>query len=138
MSSVLVDSPRVERVVAGHSLSVGLADLSPEELGGRLQDLEWMMRHFEAAMIAVMDEADRRGAYSVDGHRSIRGWAGATVRWSDAELRDRCRTVTLARDVPEVVSELTAGRIGVAQVRELARVRANPRWGARSCRPPPS
>lgn len=111
--------------------SAALEALSAAELAQRLQMLERQMRRCEAAMVAVLDHADRRGVFSIDGHRSIRGWAGATVRWSDAETRDRCRTVALVRDVPDVATELTAGRIGVAQIRELARVRANPRVGDR-------
>lgn len=95
----------------------------------RLQVLERERRRNEAETVAVLDEADRRGVFSVDGHRSIRPWAAATVRWSDSEIRDRCRTVILVRDVPDVGVELGAGRLGVAQVHELARLRANPRCG---------
>jgi hypothetical protein len=50
-------------------------------------------------------------------------------RWTDAELRDRCRTVRLVRDVPEVLDELLEGRLSIAQTRETARVRANPCCG---------
>ncbi len=53
----------------------------------------------------------------------------ATVRWSDVEVRDRVRSVTLCRDAPQVAAEVAAGRLGVAQVRELGRARAESRVG---------
>ena len=100
-----------------------LEGLDGDGLAGRLVALERIVRRAEAAIVAVLDEADRRGAWKVDGHASVRGWARATVRWSDVEVRDRVRTVTLCRDAPAVHAELAAGRLGVAQVRELARAR---------------
>ena len=106
-----------------------LDELDGQDLADRLVALERIIRHAEAEVVAVLDEADRRGSWKADGHASIRGWARATVRWSDVEVRDRVRTVTLCRDAPLVHDELSAGRLGVAQVRELGRARANPRVG---------
>ena len=100
-----------------------------DALSERLADLEQVVRWCEAEVVDVLDRVDRLGVYSVDGHRNIRSWAAANVKWSGRETLDRARTVTLVRDVPEIATELAAGRIGVAQVRELARVRANPRCG---------
>ena len=108
---------------------VELSELDGQGLADRLVALERDLRRIEAEMVAVLDEADRRGSWRADGHASVRGWARATVRWSDIEVRDRVRTVTLCRDAPLVHDELNAGRLGVAQVRELARARANPRVG---------
>jgi len=112
------------------ALGGGLEGLGGEGLAARLVALERIVRRAEAATVAVLDEADRAGVWRVDGHASVRGWARATVRWSFVELRDRMRTLTLFRDAPAVATELAVGRIGVAQVRELARARANPRVGA--------
>ena len=109
---------------------VVLSELDGQGLADRLVALERQLRRVEAEIVAVLDEADRRGSWRADGHASVRGWARATVRWSDVEVRDRVRTVTLCRDAPLVHDELAAGRLGVAQVRELARARANPRVGA--------
>lgn len=100
-----------------------------DELARQLQNLEQTVRFCEAKIAAVLDQADRLGVYSIDGHRNIRAWAAANVRWSNRESLERARTVTLLRDVPELGEALTYGEIGVAQVRELARVRANPRCG---------
>lgn len=115
----------------GVSLPVSEERAGEWDLRGELQDLECQLRRCEAEMIEVLDRADRAGVFALDGHRGLRGWAGASVRWSEAELRDRCRTVRLVRDVPEVLDELRYGRIGVGQVREIARLRANPRCGDR-------
>lgn len=111
-------------------LGDALDGLDTQGLAERLEALERIVRRAEAAVVAIIDEADRRGSWKADGHASVRGWARATVRWSDVEVRDRVRTITLCRDAPQVAAELAAGRIGVAQVRELARARANPRVGA--------
>jgi hypothetical protein len=112
------------------ALGGGLGGLDTDGLAERLVALERLQRRAEAAIVAVLDEADQRGSFKADGHASVRGWAKATVRWSDVEVRDRVRTVRLCRDAPEGAAELAAGRIGVAQVRELARSRANPRVGS--------
>jgi len=100
-----------------------------DELARRLQNLERDVRFCEARIAAVLDEADRLGVYSIDGHRDIRAWAAANVNWSRRETLERSRTVTLLRDLPELAEDLKYGEVGVAQVRELARVRANPRCG---------
>ena len=113
----------------GVSLPVSDERRTEREVRERLQDLERQMRRCEAEMIETLAEADRNGSFRLDGHRTLRQWAGATARWSDTELRDRCRTVRLVRDVPEVLDELRSGRLGIAQTREIARVRANPRCG---------
>ena len=110
-------------------LDGGLGSLSGSELADRLVELERVLRRTEAAIVAVVDEADRRSVCAVDGHASVRGWAAATVRWSPVELRDRQRCARLGRDLPDVLAALADGTVGVAQVRELARARANPRAG---------
>lgn len=113
----------------GVSLPVSEERRTEQEVREQLQDLERQMRRCEAEIVEALDEADRTGSFRLDGHRTLRQWAGATARWSEVELRDRCRTVKLVRDVPEVLDELRSGRLGIAQAREIARVRANPRCG---------
>ena len=98
-------------------------------LGERLRELERLARRVEHAVVGVVGEADRRGVWAADGHRSVRGWCQATVNWSGVEAVHRVRTVALFDGVGEVSDALGAGSIGVAQVRELARARSNPRCG---------
>ena len=130
MGSMSSPAPLDDLFGSVSALADGLEELDTDGLAGRLVALERVLRRAEAAIVSVLDTADRRGSWQADGHASVRGWAKATVRWSDVEVRDRARTVTLCRDAPEVADELAAGRVGVAQVRELARARANPRVGA--------
>ena len=133
MSAVAAPERTLNSVVGrdefGASLPVCEQRRTERVVRERLQDLERQMRRCEAEIVATLAEADRSGSFRLDGHRTVRQWAGASARWSDAELRDRVRTVRLVRDVPEVLDELRAGRLGVAQTREIARLRANPRCG---------
>ncbi len=94
-----------------------------------MQQLERLDRRIEHAIASVVAEVDRRGAWAIDGHRGVRGWCQATVNWSGAETTHRIRTVQLLSDLDGVAEALAAGAVGVAQVRELARARANPRCG---------
>ena len=79
--------------------------------------------------MAVIATADRAGVYAEDGHVSVRGWTKATVRLSNAEVTHRIRTGAPRHRPPECGVALAAGALGVAQVRELARLHANPRCG---------
>ncbi len=110
-------------------LAAGLDGLDDSELGARLQDLERLARTLEHAIVAVVGEADSRAVWAADGHRSVRGWCMATTNWSWSETTARLRTVTLLGDLEACEEALAAGDVGVAQVRELARARANPRCG---------
>ncbi len=98
-------------------------------LAALLQDFERLARIVEHAIVKVVGEADRRGVWAGDGHRSVRGWCMATANWSWGETTARLRTVTLLSDLASCDGALASGSVGVAQVRELARARANPRCG---------
>jgi hypothetical protein len=106
--------------------SVGL---SGRELGDRLVELDRLRRRVEAATVAVLDEAERSDAYRDDGCITLSSWARCQVLWSKREATVRVRELDLVRLCPEVAVALEAGRLGVAQVAELARARANPRCG---------
>ena len=64
-----------------------------------------------------------------DGHVSVRGWVKASIRVADVAVTHRVRTAKLVHDLPQCADALAAGRLGVDQVRELARLHANPRCG---------
>lgn len=110
-------------------LCADVGALGGRALGARLQDLERLARSVEHAIVAVVGEADRRAAWAEDGHRGVRGWCVATANWSHGETTARMRSVTLVRDMPTCGRALADGDVGIAQVRELARARANPRCG---------
>ena len=106
-----------------------LATLDGRELGERLQNIERLTRQLERVTIEVVRESDRRVVWAEDGHRSVRGWCRSMVNWSYADTTHRLRSVTLLDDLGECGELLADGSLGVAQVRELARARANPRCG---------
>ena len=100
-----------------------------DEIETELRDVEGLVRRCEARKAALLDLADRTGVIGLDGHRTIRSYAAATINWSNAECTHLSRTVQLLRDLPEIADDLDAGVIAIAPVRELARLRANPRCG---------
>lgn len=104
---------------------------SPGALARRFHDLDLQRRNAEAALVALVDEVDRSGAYRADGHLSVSGWCKALGKYSHAEANDRVRTARLARHLAQVGIALADGTLGVAQSHELARVFANPRCGDR-------
>ena len=110
-------------------LSEDLDSLDARELAARLGDVERTIRKLEAAATSIVASADRRELFREDGHVSVRGWVKASIRAADVDVSHRVRTARLCRDVPVCHDELAAGRLGVAQVRELARANANPRCG---------
>jgi hypothetical protein len=130
MSSTIdldIGAESVVDVVSG--LCAPVAGWDARKLGERLVELERLRRRVEAATLAVLDEAEHSGGFRDDGHVTVGGWVRATVNWSFRETTDRVRAVQLTRLCPSVASELAEGRVGVAQVCELGRARANPRVG---------
>jgi Domain of unknown function (DUF222) len=107
----------------------GLEELDARALAARLGEVERAIRSLEAVAVSIVASADRREAFRDDGHVSVRGWVKASIRMSDGEVTHRVRTARLCADLPVCHDELAAGRLGVAQVRELARAHANPRCG---------
>src|SRR5215216_4448030 len=118
-------------VDSGKSLgwAEGLGDLDGRGLAERLVAIGLQRRALEADAAAVIAEAERREVYAEDGHVSVRGWVKATLRLSNAEVMHRVRTAKLVSALPVCGEELAAGRVGVAQVQELARLHGNPRCG---------
>jgi hypothetical protein len=100
-------------------------------LSSWLQELERLHRTVEAAMLDVVGHVHRTGAFVADGHLSVRSWARATVRWSEADQRARVSAARLVDAFPQVADELAAGRVSTAAVRELARAHDHPRCGHR-------
>ncbi len=118
-----------ETGVSFEELAAEVAGLDAAGLAARLVELEHERRRVEAEVAVVVAEAHRRGAYRVDGHRSVRGWVAALTRCSDARSRQVQRLGRLVRPVPQVVARLHEGSIGVDQAAELARAGANQRCG---------
>jgi Domain of unknown function (DUF222) len=110
-------------------LGEGVDDLDERELAARLGDVERTIRKLEAVAVSIVASADRREQYREDGHASVRGWVKASLRVADRTVNQRVRTAKLCTALGQVHDRLAAGELGIDQVRELARVHANPRCG---------
>jgi hypothetical protein len=104
-----------------------VAGLSGADLDRALVDLEVARRRVEASYLAVLDRAEQTGRHRHDGHASVRGWMSALADASPVEAHRRMQSMRAVRELPAVAAALAAGTIGVEQVREIAKVHANPR-----------
>jgi hypothetical protein len=120
MGSVVVELPASAGEWAGYT---GRA------LDDKVRELDVAARRIEAAIVGATDHADRTGHFEADGHRSVGTWLMATTNCSRSEATARSRSARLVRELSDVAAAFLAGRVGVAQVRELARLFANPRSG---------
>jgi uncharacterized protein DUF222 len=120
-------SGAVDQAVA--LLSEGIDGLDARDLAARLGDVERAIRKLEAVTVSIVASADRHELFREDGHASVRGWVKASVRVSDHTVTHRVRTARLCTALEQVHDRLAAGTLGIDQVRELARVHANPRCG---------
>lgn len=98
-------------------------------LDGKVRDLDVAQRRIEAAIVGATEHADRTAHYHSDGHRTVGSWLMATTNCTSGEATARHRCAKLVRQLTTVADEFIAGRVGIAQVRELARLVANPRSG---------
>ena len=96
----------------------------------RLRELEAAHRRLEAELSLTVVALAESAGFKADGHSSVRALLRAELRWSEGEVTNRLRTGRLLADLPDVVDALGAGEVGVAQVHDLARARANPRCGS--------
>ena len=105
------------------------AEFPGRELDAKVRSLEVVARRVEAAIVAATDIADRSGHFELDGHRSVGSWVMATTNCTRGEATARVRSAKLLGRLETVTTEFMAGRVGIAQVREIARLAANPRAG---------
>ena len=104
-----------------------LTELDDNALTDHFRNLELTHRRLDAEMAAIIAEGERRNIAAVDGHHSMKGWLRANANWSNAHVsrsRKLAKTVTA---LPAIGDALAAGRIGVDQADELARVATNRR-----------
>ena len=119
METLTVPMPSVE----------ALAAMSAADRAAVLAALNHAVRCIEAATVDLVEVAERAGDHLADGHRSAAAWLTASTNCSPGEARARVQSARAMRTLPSVRAEFHAGRVGVAQVREIARLVANPRCG---------
>jgi hypothetical protein len=104
-----------------------VAALDGVDLDHALVAIERARRELEAAYVTVLDRAEATKRFQSDGHAGVRGWASALANTGSVELHRRLQTMRALRDLPEVATALAGAEVGVDQVRDLARLHANPR-----------
>jgi hypothetical protein len=114
-------------VVSTFPSAVEVAELSGADLDHALVAIERARREVEAAYLAVIDRAETTKRYTNDGHAGVRGWVSALANIGSVELHRRLQTMRAVRELPDVAAALAGGEVGVDQVREIAKLHANPR-----------
>ena len=115
-----------ERVVADLQ-AVDLDELSAREELDVIRRIEAVRRRLDHATDRATDHLDRSCAFSLDGHRNVRGALKHLGRLSGAEAFGRCQTTRVLRELPYVATAYESGSLPVAHVRAIARTISNPR-----------
>ncbi len=106
-----------------------LIDVTDDELTDRFRALELERRHTEAEMAAIVQEGQRRGLCTVDGHRTMKHWVRAQINCPAGDATRLRRLAAAMNTVDGLGDALLDGHIGISQAHELARLRAQPRVG---------
>ncbi|HAP74586.1 MAG TPA: hypothetical protein DCR14_00705 [Acidimicrobiaceae bacterium] len=106
-----------------------MATMTPAQQLARVRELEAAQRRTEAELAVAVAALQSSEAFRDDGHSSVRAQLRAELQWADTDITHRLRTANLLDDLAPVVEAMGRGEVGVAQVRALARARANPRCG---------
>jgi Domain of unknown function (DUF222) len=108
-----------------------LEDLDYSGLLAAVKQFEMLRREAEASLAAAINIVRRTEAYRCNGHRSTRGFVKTLTKCSDAEAAHLIALGDLLHDIPECGEQLVTGAVGVGQMRELVRLKQNPRCGDR-------
>jgi hypothetical protein len=108
-----------------------LEDLDYSGLLAAVKQFEMLRREAEASLAAAINIVRRTEAFRCDGHRSTRGFVKALTKCSDTEAAHLIALGDLLHDIPECGEQLVTGAVGVGQMRELVRLKQNPRCGDR-------
>lgn len=115
---------------SGACVAAEVGSLPYADQVARLRELEAAHRRLEAELSLTVVALAESAGFKADGHASVRALLRAELRWSEGDVTHRLRTGRLLADLPDVVDALGNGEVGVAQVHDLARARANPRCGS--------
>ncbi len=104
--------------------------LEPSELDDRVRALTLEARRVEAELAASLAVVEARGDFEAHGHRSIHGYAKATVNCGGGEATRLVRRARLVNEESPVADAWWEGHIGSAQADRLARASQHRRAGA--------
>lgn len=122
----------VDAIGASELVALLVADPAEADgvaLGVEVAMLEGLARRIETALVARVAEADRRGVWADDGHRSARNWVQALTNCSSTEATARVRVASMMRELPDEAAPEYLRHLGVGQVREMGRLHDHPRCG---------
>ena len=108
-------------------LATGLTPADDRDAVSWITELESLGRRVAAAQTGLLEAIDRDGLFAPDGHASAKVMVRHHAKLSEGEARARTRTVDACRDLPAVAEAWKAGRVGIAQMRVIGEVHANPR-----------
>lgn len=117
----------VEQFRSQVDVLIGDGRLNERDAANMLAACERVQRSVEATTAQVVSAAEAAGLERVDGHRSISGFIEASTRVSSTTAYHRMRTAELLASFPQLERLLSAGVIGIDQIRELGRLRSNRR-----------
>ena len=105
------------------------AELSDAEILTRCSEVEALRRAMLAEHIRLLRELEVRKLYDADGHSDLAGFGRAEYRWADRDAKAHRDLERFCRACPQVLEQLTIGRVGSAQAFLLARLSRAPRVG---------
>lgn len=101
----------------------GLSELSAEELVADIQRNISCIAYCHARVIALIDEADRRGLWAQwIGVTSLPQWVMHIASVSMHTAREYVRVMTALREMPKVKEGLAEGNVSFSKVREVTRL----------------
>ncbi len=95
----------------------------------RCKEIERRRRSDLAEHVRLLRELELRKLHCSDGHRDLAGFGRAEYRWADRDARAHRDLERFCRACPQVLDQLTIGRVGAAQVFLLAKTAKSPRVG---------
>lgn len=95
----------------------------------RCREIERRRRADLAEHVRLLRELELRKLYYSDGHRDLAGFGRAEHRWADRDAKAHRDLERFCRACPQVLDQLTIGRVGAAQVFLLAKTAKSPRVG---------
>ncbi len=104
-----------------------IAVLSAADLAALARGFDRDRRIAEAALARLLQQVDVAGAFTGDGHRSVKAWGRATCNWSGGEAARFVKTGCMLARFESAATAAAAGELGVAQMHALGQLAANPR-----------
>jgi len=108
-------------------LDAGVEPVDSRQAIVAIKRMEEVRRKLAAAQAQMLQAIDQRGLHRADGHFSAKAMLRHVAKLSGGEAAARSKTAAAMRDLPEVAERFRSGRMGVPQMRVIAKVHANRR-----------